>query len=620
MAHPFDVNSEFELSFTTTIPVTRIDRAGTIVSTPAGRQLGLAPVNRVIHNSTLHLSLKKAGVATERLGDTVKIIMTPRRTGAFPVGVWGPAQNPDQRAVPKGDIIPATEGVDFVFKPQLIGKIPAEATGGVSFNQVEAGPRKPLPLRNAGALRARLVSEATALRTVLAGLDAQKMPRFSADWQAAGRSDTAVRSWARERAAPMRVGLLSERIVGTTGAGSKTPVVTGPRGPLGAVFGDLKVRGVLTQGVRATSGLSFGAQTTVKGAASERVKRMPPPTMTAALDGRETRFSTALLRAEIAEPLARTTMIARAVLPETVAARTAVSAGAGKAAAADRAVLDGVRTMIATPPGRRRARGAAPARALSAGEIAVFDMPAVSPRFETAGTLRVAGTARLVGIGLDGRIALNQFPAAEQTVLPRALSAFVLIAGAEPAGAELSGWVEGSRLAYLDRSLARCLGGFVTADGASRSRGGRAAGTGWIQAGTLTDQSALVVTRFDAPAESLALVLDGTVTDKELGNLAIAFDGAEQAQPRPTLLPFDGKTLIVYALTAGRTGFAVSVGGQTPGTLDGVVAARMTPERLASRMVAEAVRLDLEAAAEARSGAVSASWQAPADLEPEPVE
>jgi hypothetical protein len=417
----------------------------------------------------------------------------------------------------------------------------------------------------------------------------------------------------------MRVGLLSERIVGTTSAGGKKPILKAPGPQLGAVFGDLKVRGVLKQAVRATSGLSFGAQTTVKGAVAEKARRMVPPTMAAALAGRETRSASALLRAEIAEPLAKTTMIARAVLPETVASRMAVAAGAGKAAAADRAILAGVGAMIAGGAERRRERGAAPARALAAGEIAVFDLPATSPRFETSGTLQISGTARLIAIGLDGRIALNQFPAKEQTVLPRALSAFALIAGSEPEGAELAGWVEGSRLAYLDRSLARCLGGFVTADGASRSRGGRAAGSGWIQAGTLTDQSALVVTRFDAPAASLALVLDGTITDKDLEALAIAFDGAEQSDRRPTLMPFDGKTLIVYVL-GGRSGFSVSVGGQTPGTLDGVLAARMTPERLVSRLVAEAVRLDLEAVAEARSGAVSARWQAPADLNPEPVE
>ncbi|GGH43673.1 hypothetical protein GVY41_01285 [Frigidibacter albus] len=613
-AHPFDVSSEFELSFTTTIPVTRIDRAGTITPTPAGKQLGLAPVNRVIHNSTLHLSLKKDGVGAERLGDTLKIVMKPRRTGAFPVGVWGPAQNPDVRTVPKGDIITATEGVDFVFKPQLIGKIPAPATGGVAFNQVEAGPRKPLPLRNAGALRARLVSEAVALRAVLSGLDAARMPQFTADWRAAGRSDTAVRSWARERAVPMRVGLLSERIVGTAAAGGKKPVVVRPRPVPGAVFGTLKVRGVMMQAMRATPGLTVAAQTTVKGALSEKVKRMVPPTMADALAGRETRFATALLRAEIAEPLAKTTLIARAVLPETVAARTAVSAGAGKAAAADRAVLAGIAAMVTAPRGRRRVRGAAPARALSAGEIAVFDLPAASPRFESSGVLQITGTARLIAIGLDGRIALNQFPAKDMTELPSALSAFALIAGAEP-GAELAGWVEGSRLAYLDRSVSRCLGGFVTAEGASRSRGGRAAASGWIQAGTLTDQSALVVTRFDAPATSLALVLEGTLTDTDLENLAIAFDGAEEAGARPTLLPFDGKTLIVYALKAGA-GFSVSVGGQTPGTLDGVVAARLPADRLASRMVAEAVRLDLEAVADPRSGTVTASWQAPADLNP----
>jgi hypothetical protein len=277
--------------------------------------------------------------------------------------------------------------------------------------------------------------------------------------------------------------------------------------------------------------------------------------------------------------------------------------------------------MVMAPASGRRRRGAAPARALSAGEIAVFDLPAVSPRFENSGVLKIEGSARLVALGLDGRVVLNAFPARPETELPGAVRAFALIAGAEDTQTEMAGWVEGSRLAYLGQSLARCLGGFVTAEGASRSRGGRAAATGWVQAGALTDQSALVTTRFDHAAPSVALVLEGTVTDADLATLAIAFDGATAREEKPLLVPFDGKTLIVYALS-GRTGFAVSVGGQLPGTLDGVVAARMTPDRLVSRLVGEAVRLDLEAVADARSGAsaVTAAWQAPADLEPEPVE
>lgn len=615
---PFDVNSEFELSFTTTIPVTQISRAGDIKPTPPSMTLGVAPVNRVITRSTLTLSLKKDGVAAERLGDTAKIIMTERRNGAFPVGVWGEAQDLDNPKVPKGDIIRATEGVQFAFIPALIGKIPSELPDGVAFNQVESDVRKPLPLLDAGALGARLAQDAKALRLVLAGLDAQKMPGFAADFQAAGRSDTAVRSWARERAVPMRVGLLSERIVGEAPAGRKTPIVRRkvPRPKL--VFGDVALRGVLTQGVRATSALTFGAETTVSAAMSGKARRMVPPTMVEALNGRETRFATALLRAEVADVTDRRTTVARAVLPETMAAGMPVSLGTGHAVAADRAVLEGVTAMIRSG-GRRRARGAAEPRALAAGEIAVFDLPAVSPRFASAGVLDVSGKARLVAIGRDGRIVLNRFPADQRTELPPALSAFALVAGAEPEMTEVSGWVEGSRLAYLGRSLARCLGGFVTAEGASRGRGGRMAGAGWIQAGRLTDQSALVVTRFDGPAQSLALILEGTLTEAELSTLVIGIEGAAEANERPQLLPFDGKTLILYALT-GREGFAVSVGGQTPGRLDGVVAGRMTPDRLASRLVAERVRLDLEAAAEARSGAVTASWQAPADLEPEEVE
>ena len=619
--HPFDVTSEFELSFTSTIPITKIDRPGAPITTAPNKPLGIAPANRVIHASTLHLSLKKDGFADERLDDTVKIQLAARRTGAFPAGVWGPPQDVDNKMVPKGEVIGATEGVDFKFVPALIGRIPAPATGGVSFNQVEAGPRKPLPLRSAGTLRARLVREAAELRAVLAALDPQKMPAFAAGWQRTGRSNTATRAWSGARAVPMRVGLLSERIVGTTDTGTKRPVVTGPRVDPGAVFGGLTVRGVLAQTVRATAEHASQARTTVTAAAQRDVKRVPPPTMNEAAAGRETRFASVLLRAEIAEPVAKGTLIARKVLPETLAPRVAGSASAGRAVAADRALLDGVSAMMMAPATaglRRAARDAAPARALSAGEIAVFDVPAVSPRFASSGIVTISGPARLVALGLDGRVALNAFPARARTELPAAIRSFTLIAGAEPE-VEMAGWVEGSRLAYLGQSLARCLGGFVTAEGASRSRGGKAAAMGWVQAGALTDQSALVTTRFDGAANSVALVLDGTVTDKDLAVLAISFDGTEQAAAKPLLVPFDGKTLIVYAL-AGSTGFSVSVGGQLPGTLDGVVAARMAPERLVSRMVGEAVRLDLEAVAEGRSDMVTASWQAPADLAPEPVE
>lgn len=626
-AHPFDVTSEFELSFTSTIPITQIDRVAPpgallapIVTAPS-KPLGIAPANRVIHTSKLRLSLTKDGSAAERLGDTVKIKMTARRTGAFPVGVWGPPQDVDNKKVPKGEVIGATEGVDFKFVPALIGLIPAPVTGGVSFNQVEAGPRKPLPLRSAGALRARLVREAEDLRVVLAALDPRKMPAFAADWQRAGRSNTATRAWSGARAVPMRVGLLSERIVGTTDAGTKRPVLQGPRVDLADVFGGLRVRGVLAQTLRASAGLGLQARTTVKAAAQREVKRMPPPTMTGAAAGREARFASVLLRAELSAAVTKHTLLARKVLAETLAPRMAGSASAGRAAAADRALLDGVAAMIMAPAasGRRgKPREATPARALSAGEVAVFDLPAVSPRFTSSGILTVSGSARLVALGLDGRVALNAFPANAQTELPAAIRSFALIAGAEPE-AEMTGWVEGSRLAYLGQSLARCLGGFVSAEGASRSRGGKAAAMGWVQAGALTDQSALVTTRLDSAANSVALLLDGTVTEEELAVLAISFDGAEAAEAKPLLVPFDGKTLIVYALV-GRTAFSVSVGGQLPGTLDGVVAARMAPERLVSRLIGEAARLDLEAVAEGGSDMVTASWQAPADLKPELVE
>jgi hypothetical protein len=62
----------------------------------------------------------------------------------------------------------------------------------------------------------------------------------------------------------------------------------------------------------------------------------------------------------------------------------------------------------------------------------------------------------------------------------------------------------------------------------------------------------------------------------------------------------------------------VTLGGLVSGRLDGVIAARMTADRLVARILGETIDLDLEVAASSGTGEVRATWSAPA--EPEPVE
>jgi large repetitive protein len=257
---------------------------------------------------------------------------------------------------------------------------------------------------------------------------------------------------------------------------------------------------------------------------------------------------------------------------------------------------------------------------LTAGEVAVFDLPLdTASRFATSGTVSLAGAARLVAIGADGRVTLNAWPAAKETALPKRARAFAILAGAEAGAGEMAGWLGASQVIYLGQALARCRGGFLRAEGASRSRGGRLAGTGWTEAADLSNQSALVETRFDGPADSLAIVLEGTVTEADLALMALSIRGAKVADTQPLLVPYDGKTLIVHALAgAEEKGMLVRVGGVTAGRLDGVIAARMPPDRLVARFLGETLDLDLEVQASGDAGEVRATWRAPSA--PEPVE
>ncbi len=104
---PFEVFSEFEITVTTTVPTGSVVVAGVTSTVSPSRALGLAPMGIAAANSSLDLHLFNSA-NVEKLGALLTEI---RKTGAFPIGVWGAPQPDDDRKVPQGDIIQAVEAV-----------------------------------------------------------------------------------------------------------------------------------------------------------------------------------------------------------------------------------------------------------------------------------------------------------------------------------------------------------------------------------------------------------------------------------------------------------------------------------------------------------------------------
>ncbi|WP_187429775.1 hypothetical protein ROLI_015680 [Roseobacter fucihabitans] len=611
-AHPYDVTSEFELSFTSTIPLTAILCDGRVVATGAKPNLGVTPSGKAVKVSRLILSLRRTdgGAASLNLPD--RIFLSARRTGKFPIGVWGPPQDDDTRKMPKGDVITATEGLDLQFKSVRSRRIPNDASGGVGFDQVEPGQRKPLPLRAAGALRASLLRVAKEQRALLSAMNPDKMPQFASDWHGAARQATAQRSFARARAVPMRIGLLSERIIGTAAAGKKRVKLAPGQSTKTVTFGKARLRGLMVQPVRMARKTAVDAVTSVTMTASiaKNLKRMSPPALV--LNPQIAGITPVLLRAQIGAPKSAKTLVAATVVPETVSALSSFSSGRRGAGSADRKTLAGIENMV-----QPRSANRGETRALMPGEIAVFDLPGAGGtlRFESAGAVALKGVARLIAIGGGGHVIVNNADAG-RAVLPAETRAFAVIAGEEPAPGDLAGWLETTQIAYLGYGTARCPGGFVRAEGASRARAGKKAGCGWMQARDLTDQSALVETQFDRGARSVALMIDGALQKEDLETLALHFDGLDMEEGAPQLVPFDGKTLIVYSSEkpASVKPFSLSIGGRTDDRLDGVIAAQISADRLIARLLNAALRLDLETGSGQSSKTTSITWKAPANL------
>ena len=110
------------------------------------------------------------------------------------------------------------------------------------------------------------------------------------------------------------------------------------------------------------------------------------------------------------------------------------------------------------------------------------------------------------------------------------------------------------------------------------------------------------------------------MAEKDLADLALGFDGAQPSSETPLLVPFDGRTLIVYEFSDTKTAVTVAVGGPVPQQLDGVLCSDLSPDSLVTRIVNETAMPSLNLAPDMTSKPVTFSWTKPDDVKLQKVE
>ena len=199
---PFVVVCEFGLILTSTVPLARLSPDGQPATDhPPSRVLGVAPMGTAALPSAASLHWLK-----DSTNEALPFTVTGRGYGAFPVGVWGPPQDDNNRKVPDGEVIAALHEATLDATAT-----PSEAGPEIPYYQVEIGRRIPLPFKRTAAQVARLRDDARTL----AGLVQQ--PTETDDAFVLARKDlasvlspTSLLSLRGERQAPPRAGSLGE--------------------------------------------------------------------------------------------------------------------------------------------------------------------------------------------------------------------------------------------------------------------------------------------------------------------------------------------------------------------------------------------------------------------------
>jgi large repetitive protein len=570
-ARPFVVVVEFGLTFTSTVPATKVTRtlapAGATSSHAPSRAIGVAPMDASNVQPTITLTWKHAGVA-----QPFPFIARPRPFGSFPVGVWGPPQDSNNRKVPKAEMIEALNELDLELRA-------AESAAGpeIPYYQVEIGKRKPLPFARRAADVTKVKNQAAAVEALITE-PVSVSAAFAAalTFLSASASPTALASLRGERQAPPLVGTLTEGL-----QGDPTTVVPGigakPVGKVYDHFVDPPVTVGMLSGASVDIRVASPARTTVKDSAS--AWRVAPPTR-ASVEAERSRSIAA--RLVIAEPEAVSTgrggtVIGNVDVPPSAIAH-ATPAIIARTGAPGYEQLDGFTAgLLANRPGVRgsatghlRAQGTAGAT-LTPGQLVVLKLP--NADFDAAlegdrPRLGVSGLpARVVVLGHGGSVLADRLLGADDTsveVVQGAERIVVMGQVALPSAAfdaGLLGWHAGTQMPYVGWSTAVAPGCVVHSSGEPLRLHRERLEAGWVTGAELARGVSTVTTTFaEAPAMVVIVLDDPAAFGNEVGGrqLLLGLDGANRARDAagadrpPVLLVMENRSVLAYDVVPER--------------------------------------------------------------------
>jgi len=540
---PFEVEAEFELTLTTTVPIIRVAVEGLAMPVPAfnGLAVGAAPLGEASLAPVLDLSIDG-----DESFDSFGVLILD--DGAFPAGVWAAPATSDAPSIPQGEVVPAANGAVLTTQIILDGPTPE-----MKAEQVEPGQtRHPLPLTAQAQERRRVAGRATGLGSVVstaitsAGVEtAHDALEMAQDWLGRGKlSATSLASYAGDRAAPPVFSSLGESIFGGKDqlspgrATTQTRTIAPTRG-LGAPQAVALFR---SGGQRARDSLG----TTVAGSTLARV---PAPTMAgvtiaiapvsaARLLVREPRVQTVGTTVRAVARPTTTGLNSASTLTRQGAARSRLGSGAS--------VLDGLTASISE-------KAIGNAAELAPGESVIFDLP--GSRYDRSiarPSLTSTETMRMVVLGAGGQVLLDT--TANDTEVPQGADRLVMMNVGDRAigaGSRAAGWHGSQSLPYLGwQSLLAHRAVVRLEDGGSRKRS-----FGWTPVSDLNRNAGRVVTRFADGAQTVAVALVGT-SGEALADIALAVQPAAGSTSKtrisasdPVVLQDGPHATLIYKLT-----------------------------------------------------------------------
>jgi hypothetical protein len=560
--HPFRVVPEFQLTFVSVVPVVTMTLTGggsahSVTSSAPG--LGVAPM----YSASLATALSIALASLDGQDfDLNGIALAARPGAAFPKGVWGPAQNPQAKTVPAGDIIPASDGltIDTTIPDSHFTGAPP-----IDYHQIElplAG-RKPLPFVTNTAQTNERVTQAIALKSAAAVFaegvvdDAVRFERAAAVLAAGGSGRTTVAALRGDRAAAPSFGSLADDMQDAPAAVSPTvtPVVVDRAPPLPVRFNPI-VKAVL--GVPLSLTLDRPPATSVKDPGS--AVAVPPPTLASvsasALGSTQAALSV-LPRSGVDN---QTTVLPTGVVPLTRLASASVAAVANARPAP--AAAGRLATLASGLIGTQTPADPGGWAVVNEGELAVITV-AQRPAGPAPDTLTVMdGATRLLSlaaggrpvddqvVGADGAVATVPLPGETERVIVVGLGVDASAAGTLP------GWYAGQSLPSLGWGTALCGGAVISAQGARIGANRDLADGGWVLASSLV-AAAQVATSFTDPVSAVAVAVDDYLGADAAGTISIRLLDASRVldpagvDPLPPQALVDGvRTILIYAITA----------------------------------------------------------------------